>query len=83
MTAFTQVIQIMNKILSTGRNVETNMVYNLAIGLHISLCVYMLDCNDQYCSVQKDEIVDLYKFVVNALLLPVTTFLLLLLVQLK
>ena len=26
----------------------------------------MLDCDDQYCSVHKDEIVDLYKSVVNA-----------------
>ena len=43
----------------------------------------MLDCDDQYCSVHKDEIVDLYKSVVNAVLLPVTIFLLLLLVQLS
>ena len=33
---------------------------------HISLCVDMLDCDDQWCSVHKDEIVDLYKSVVNA-----------------
>ena len=33
---------------------------------HISLCDDMLDCDDQYCSVHKDEIVDLYKSVVNA-----------------
>ena len=26
----------------------------------------MLDCNDHYCSAHKDEIVDLYKSVVNA-----------------
>ena len=26
----------------------------------------MLDCDDQYCSVHKDEIVDLYISVVNA-----------------
>ena len=26
----------------------------------------MLDCDDKYCSVHKDEIVDLYKSVVNA-----------------
>ena len=26
----------------------------------------MLDCDDQYCSVHKDDIVDLYKYVVNA-----------------
>ena len=33
---------------------------------HISLCDDMLDCDDQYCSVHKDVIVDLYKSVVNA-----------------
>ena len=33
---------------------------------HISLCDDMLDCEDQYCSVHKDEIVDLYKSIVNA-----------------
>ena len=33
---------------------------------HISLCDDMLDCDDQYCSVHKDEIVDLYKSVVSA-----------------
>ena len=33
---------------------------------HISLCDDMLDCDDQSCSVHKDEIVDLYKSVVNA-----------------
>ena len=26
----------------------------------------MLDCDNQYCSVHKDEIVDLYTYVVNA-----------------
>ena len=44
----------------------------------------MLDCDDQYCSVHDDdEIVDLYKSVGNACITVVTTFLLLLLVQLK
>ena len=32
---------------------------------HISLCGDMLYCDDQYCSVHKDEIVNLYKSVVN------------------
>ena len=34
--------------------------------LHILLCDDMLYYDNQYCSVHKDEIVDLYKSVVNA-----------------
>ena len=30
------------------------------------MCDGMLDCDDAYCSVHKDEIVDLYTYVVNA-----------------
>ena len=38
----------------------------LTIFYHISLCDDMLGCDDQYCLVHKDEIVDLYKSVVHA-----------------
>ena len=48
---------------------------------HISLCNDMLDCDDQYCSVHKDEIY--INLLLTLVLLPVTIFLLLLLVQLK
>ena len=50
---------------------------------YMSLPYDMLDCDDQYCSVHKDEIVDLYKSVVNACIIASDPLLLLLLVQLK
>ena len=50
---------------------------------HISLCDDMLDCDDQYCSVHNDEIVDYIRLLLTLVSLPVTIFLLHLLVQLK
>ena len=51
---------------ATQCDIDTYKTHLDDILSHISLCDGTLDCDDQYWSVHKHEIVDVYKYVVNS-----------------